>query len=300
MEAADRSDPEPASAPAPAPGPGYLFERLEVSGLLRDRVTALVGVEMRVAGPVPLAVVPHESMVLHVQLSRGSDALGRKCPVGHHAGLTGIREETGAFHGAGDCVTLFALLTPLGVVELLDSRELADAQRIKAPITELLDRRLALALEAEVAGAPTLRGRLTRLAGWLEARASRARGQAPAAVRAARAATRICRGPRTDIETVAREQVVSRRQLERDFQRWIGTSPRHLSQVARLQDVSRRARREASLAAIAADAGFADQAHMTRVIRGLTGLTPRVFLRSRATPLADAFRIATGGATVYL
>ena len=117
---------------------------------------------------------------------------------------------------------------------------------------------------------------------------------------AARAATRICRDPRIDVETVAREQVVSRRQLERDFQRWIGTSPRHLTQVARLQQVARRSRREPSLAAIAADTGFADQAHMSRVVRGLTGMTPSVFLRSEPTALATAFRIATDGATVYL
>lgn len=300
----DAQDPhEPAmsqSAPTDSgPSADYAFERLDVSGVLRDRVTALVGVELRVAGPVPLAVVPHESMVLRVQLGRGEDPLGQKCPSGLHAALTGIREVTESFHGAGDCVTLFALLTPLGVVELLDSRVLADAQRIKAPIADLLDRQLARTLEYEVARGTTLANRLERLAGWLEARASVARCQTPAALRAARAATRICRGPRTDIETLAREQVVSRRQLERDFQRWIGTSPRHLSQVARLQDVARRSRREASLAALAADAGFADQAHMSRVIRGLTGMTPSAFLRSRPTPLVNAFRIATNGAIVY-
>lgn len=286
--------------PDPARPADYAFERLDVSGILRDRVTALVAVELRVAGPVPLAVVPHESMVLRVQLGRGEDPLATKGPSGLHAVLTGIREVTEFFHGAGDCVTLFALLTPLGAIELLDSRVLEGAPRIKAPIADLLDRRLALALESEVARGTTLAQRLERLAGWLEARATGSRRQAPAAVRTARAATRICRDPRIDVETVAREQVVSRRQLERDFQRWIGTSPRHLTQVARLQQVARRSRREPSLAAIAADTGFADQAHMSRVVRGLTGMTPSVFLRSRPSALATAFRIATDGATVYL
>jgi hypothetical protein len=39
---------------------------------------------------------------------------------------------------------------------------------------------------------------------------------------------------------------------------------------------------------------------MTRVVRQLTGLTPRLFVQSHRSPLAHAFRAATGGATVYL
>lgn len=279
---------------------GYAWTMLEINGALRDRVTALLGVEVGAIGPVSLAVAPHESLVFAVNLARGDSPLERKCASGLHASLTGIRRTTGRYQTDGDCITLLALLTPLGVVELLESRTLADAPRIKAPLAGLLDRQVALALERELAVPPTLPGKLERLAGWLEARATRPRCQSPAAVRTARVATRICRDAPVDVETLARDELVSRRQLERDFQRWIGTSPRHLSQVARLQAVSRRARRGSTLAAVAADAGFADQAHMSRVVRSLTGMTPGRFVRSRQSPIADAFRIATGGATVYL
>ena len=99
---------------------------------------------------------------------------------------------------------------------------------------------------------------------------------------------------------MARQAAVSRRQLERHFAHWLGTSPRHLAQVARLQAVSRHAQLGASLAEIAAHAGYADQAHMTRAVRQLTGLTPRLFVQSRRSPLTQAFRAATRGATVYL
>lgn len=119
-------------------------------------------------------------------------------------------------------------------------------------------------------------------------------------MRAARAAMRLCQAPRAAIETLADEQHVSRRQLERDFVQWIGTSPRHLSQVVRLQAISRRAQRGAPLADIAADLGFTDQAHMSRVVRQLTGLTPRNFVRSGVSPLAATWRRATAGGTVYL
>ena len=279
---------------------GYSCTMLEISGALRDRVTALVGVEVATGGPVSFAIAPHESLMLSVNLARGPHPFERKCAPGLHSSLTGIRRVTGRFQTAGDCITLFAMLTPLGAVELLESRALVDAPRIKAPLAGLLDRQVALGLERDLAVQPALHDKLERFAGWLEARATRPRCQSPAAVRAARAATRICRGTQVHVETLARDEAVSRRQLERDFQRWIGTSPRHLAQVTRLQDVSRRARRESTLAAVAADAGFADQAHMSRVVRDLTGMTPARFVRSRQTPITDAFRMATGGATVYL
>lgn len=281
-------------------GPDHVFEFLPVTGLLRERVTALIGIETRAVGPLALSVAPHESMVLAVQMARGAEPFDVKHEGGLHAALTGIREATATYHGAGDCLSLFALLTPLGAVELLDSRRLADARRIQAPLAGLLDLTLVRALESDLVRSRSLGGRLERLARWLETRAARPRSQAPAALRVARAATAICRGDRTDVETLAREQVVSRRQLERDFQRWLGTSPRHLGQVARLQQVSRRAHRGCSLATVAADAGFADQAHMSRVVRSLTGLTPTGFIGSRVTPVAEAFRLATGGSTIYL
>jgi transcriptional regulator GlxA family with amidase domain len=99
---------------------------------------------------------------------------------------------------------------------------------------------------------------------------------------------------------VADAQHVSRRQLERDFERWIGASPRHMSQVARVQHVARSVRAGSSLADASALAGFADQPHMSRTVRRLTGLTPRGFIASQRTPIAAAFRAATGGGTVYL
>ena len=136
---------------------------------------------------------------------------------------------------------------------------------------------------------------MDRIARQRAAAAVAPRRCAPRAQRCGCAPTRSAR-----IEDLAAEACVSRRQLERDFGHWIGTSPRHLAQVSRLQAVSRKAQAGASLADIAVDTGFADQAHMTRAVRQLTGLTPQRFVRSAQTPLAAAFRVASGGGTVYL
>jgi len=278
----------------------YRLRRLPVGGALQGLISALIGVEVKVPGPIPLAVAPHEAMVLSVQFSHGDDPIGLKGEAGVNTRLTGIRNHAGHFHGAGNCTTLLALLTPIGVVRLLEGRPLGQAPRLLAKVAELLDHRLTCTLERELATTPDLEDRLRSFAHWLESRALNARQVDRGALRAGRAATRLCREPAADVERLAAEQQVSRRQLERDFARWVGTSPRHLTQVARLQRVSRRACRGASLADIAADVGFADQAHMSRVVRALTGLTPRQFIRSESSPLKEAFREATGGNTVYL
>ena len=275
-------------------------DRLPVPEGLRPWVTALVGVELGAAGPMPLAIAPHDAMMLTLQFARDGDRIEAKRELGSNTCITGIRHWTGRFSGAGDCVTLFALLTPLGAVQLLNSRQLDAGPRIRAPLALLLDPRFTRSLESSVALAPDMPTRLHRFAAWLEQRAL-ARGlQERAALRAARAAMRVCAEPLAPMLDVADEQHVSRRQIERDFSRWLGVTPRHLSQVARVQGVARRVHAGAALADAAADMGFADQSHMNRVVRQLTGLTPPAFARSRRSPLAGAFRAATGGGTVYL
>ena len=279
---------------------GIHTHSIPVSGALRPYVNALVAAELSAAGPVPLAIAPHESMMLSVQLGRASDCIEQKGAHGENTCLTGIRRWTGKFTGAGDCVTLFALLTPLGSIHLMESQPLDQVPRIRARVDEILDRKLTRRLESDIALGGTLEDKLRTFGAWLEARATAQRRLTTAALRAGRAAMRVCREPGVPMETLADEQHVSRRQLERDFGQWIGTSPRHLAQVARVQAVSRRAQGAASLADIAADVGFADQAHMTRVVRQLTGLTPQRLRRPGRTPIASAFRCATGGGTVYL
>lgn len=273
---------------------------LPITGPLRPYVRALMGAELTAAGPLALAVAPHDALMLSVQLGRSASPIEEKGEHGKNTRLTGIRRWTGTFTGAGNCVSLFALLTPLGAVQLLESQPLDTVPRIRASVADLLDPHLTRSLESDIALAATLDDKLRAFAAWLEARATANRQVARAAQRAGRAAMRVCSDPTASIDTLADEQHVSRRQLERDFQQWLGTSPRHLSQVARVQAVSRKAQTGASLADIAADVGFADQAHMTRVVHQLTGLTPRHFTRPRRSTMAAAFRQITAGGTVYL
>ena len=273
---------------------------LPVTDDLQPMVTALIGVEMGTTGPMPLAIAPHDAMVLTVQFARQRAGVEAKSALGSNTRITGIRRWTGSFTGAGDCVTLFALLTRQGSVQLLNSRRLDRSPRIGAPLAELLDASFTRALESRIALAGDLTDQLQAFAAWLEERI-KARGQQDrAALRAGRAAMHLCAEPLTAMDRLADEQHVSRRQIERDFTRRLGVSPRHLSQVARVQGVARHAHAGASLAAAAAEMGFADQSHMNRVVRQLTGLTPREFVRAAPSQISAAFRNATGGGKVYL
>lgn len=280
--------------------PGIRLHHLPVTGALDDCVRALVAVEIDAARPLPLAIAPHDSLMLTVQFGREPLDVDAKAALGENTCLTGIRQWTGSFVGAGNCVSLFALLTPLGAVRLLDSRPLHRAPRILARVSELLDRQCTRQLEDSIAAAHGTVAKLRAMATWLEARATSPRRQDRSALRAGRAAMHLCAEPRAAMERVAESQHVSRRQLERDFERWVGASPRHVSQVACVQQVSREVHAGSTLADAAALVGFADQAHMTRVVRQLTGLTPRRFVASQRTPIAAAFRAATRGGTVYL
>jgi AraC-like DNA-binding protein len=283
------------------PGAGKIrAHSVPVRGALAPYVNALMAFEMAATGPMPLAIVPHESLVLSVQLGRGRDGIEGKGMQGELTRLTGIRRWTGRFTGAGDCITLLALLTPLGAVQLLESRPLDAQPRIRARVDGLLDRRLTCQIESTIALAATLDDKLSCFAAWLEARSVARRRLAPAALRAGRAAMRLCAEPLLPMEALAGEQHVSRRQLERDFGCYIGVSPRQLARVVRVQAVSRCAQAGAHLAAIAADTGFADQAHMSRTVQQLTGLSPLRLARAGLTPMGHAFRRATAGGTVYL
>lgn len=67
---------------------------------------------------------------------------------------------------------------------------------------------------------------------WIEGRVFHTRRMASAEVRAARAAMQLREDPLVPIETLAERERITRRQLERDFGHWIGTSPRKFVNAA--------------------------------------------------------------------
>nr|WP_238937661.1 helix-turn-helix domain-containing protein [Pseudoalteromonas sp. S16_S37] len=70
---------------------------------------------------------------------------------------------------------------------------------------------------------------------------------------------------------------VSLRQIERDFKKWLGITPKHLQRVIRVHQTLKvlKANPTLSLADVAYINGFTDQAHMTRELQQMAQITPR-------------------------
>ncbi len=84
---------------------------------------------------------------------------------------------------------------------------------------------------------------------------------------------------RSSIAAVARHAAMSESTLERHFRAAVGTTPKALSRLARLQHVCRLWDARKSLTEIAHEAGYTDQPHLVRDFRLFTGSSPENFFR---------------------
>lgn len=260
----------------------------------------LLAVEVEPLGQPRLPVVPHESFSLFLQYPRQKGLGYSQATDGLHLHLSGLRESVTVLSPPGDCITLFALLTPLGAAVLLRGQALLGQPRLRLPLAHLLDLDITRALERRLADEPNPEQQLYLFAQWIEQAVIAQRGLPTGALRAARLAMRLLDDPLLQVEEAAFTERVARRQLERDLRRWFDVSPKQLAQIARVQGVARLAARGLTLSATAAELGYADQSHMTREIRRLTGVTPLSLIRSQSHAMARAFRQLTGNGVVYL
>jgi AraC-like DNA-binding protein len=81
----------------------------------------------------------------------------------------------------------------------------------------------------------------------------------------------------------------SGRQLERNFARHLGVSPKAFARVVRFQAVAAAAARlnQPDWARLAADFGFADQPHLIREFKSFSGVTPAAYLHTTSGPRQD-------------
>lgn len=93
------------------------------------------------------------------------------------------------------------------------------------------------------------------------------------------------------IKTILKEDLSKRRQLERNFIRQIGVSPKQLAKVIRLQAALKRMLHEnpESLTDIAYESEYYDQAHFTKDFREFTGINPKEFLGNETVALSTLF-----------
>lgn len=93
------------------------------------------------------------------------------------------------------------------------------------------------------------------------------------------------------IKAILQDDLSKRRQLERNFIKQIGVSPKQLAKVIRLQAALKRMLHEnpESLTNIAYESDYFDQAHFTKDFKEFTGISPKDFLANESLALSSLF-----------
>jgi AraC-like DNA-binding protein len=93
------------------------------------------------------------------------------------------------------------------------------------------------------------------------------------------------------IKTILKEDLSKRRQLERNFIKQIGVSPKQLAKVIRLQAALKMMLNgnPENLTAIAYESEYFDQAHFTKDFKEFTGISPKEFLGNETLTLSTLF-----------
>tara|TARA_R110002051_G_scaffold165130_3_gene236000 strand:- start:58572 stop:59387 length:816 start_codon:yes stop_codon:yes gene_type:complete len=93
------------------------------------------------------------------------------------------------------------------------------------------------------------------------------------------------------ISTILKEDLSKRRQLERNFKKQIGVSPKQLGKVIRLQSALKMMlhKETDNLTKIAYESEYFDQAHFTKDFKEFTGINPKEFLVNEQMALSTIF-----------
>jgi len=95
----------------------------------------------------------------------------------------------------------------------------------------------------------------------------------------------------TSINTILKDDLSKRRQLEREFIKEVGISPKQLGKVIRLQTALKMLlnRQSETLTKIAYESEYYDQAHFIKDFKEFTGTTPKEFLEDDKMILSSLF-----------
>ncbi|WP_117884174.1 AraC family transcriptional regulator [Aureibaculum luteum] len=93
------------------------------------------------------------------------------------------------------------------------------------------------------------------------------------------------------IRTILKEDLSKRRQLERNFIKQIGVSPKQLGKVIRLQTALKMLlnKKKENLTNIAYESEYYDQAHFIKDFKEFTGINPKKFLGNENMVLSTLF-----------
>ncbi|WP_224248131.1 helix-turn-helix domain-containing protein [Hyalangium gracile] len=227
----------------------------------------------------PIRTTPHAAAVLTINFGRpctGEFAVG-----GPQASLLGIQSQPRSWTSGEGCSFVMVMLRAHGLARLFPRTGLAASDN-QLELGSVLGDGVARRLREDLSGAWEPHLVAARLDQWLLHRLAAIRPSTEVE-RLSRACEALLRTTRVD--AAASAAAVSRRQLERWFQSYVGHSPKRLVTLQRIQT---------SLHAAQTGTGdpldgYSDQAHRIRSWRQYLGVTPGQYARSAMSPMAAHF-----------
>jgi AraC-like DNA-binding protein len=211
-----------------------------------------------------------------------------------------LRTQPAIFTSQGQGRLALALLTPAGLIKVL-----------RAPLDGLADRRLPLAqfcggaqerhLRERLVSTTDVAERLRRLGHWIESRLHLRYGVGSPQQRTARAASVLQQwGGVADLTGLAQEMAITRRQLERDFQQWLGTTPAGYARRVRFQRAAAMVCSGGRFLDAVFEHHYTDQSHLNRSFKSLSGMTPGELAALASPPHRVQERAALAGRVLML
>jgi len=190
--------------------------------------------------------------------------------------VSGLQQKTRTVEHGADSSFVIVRFTEIGAPAIL--HESADRlYNHTAPLDSLLPRSDIDRMQNSLAETHDIRRQMLQIERFLLDRIH----PHPRIPRQIEAAVEIIRrsSGRFSIGSIARYVAMSQSALERHFRAAVGTTPKQLSRLARLQHVCRLWHSGKSLTEIAFAAGYTDQPHLVRDFQLFTGTSPEKFFR---------------------
>jgi AraC-like DNA-binding protein len=227
---------------------------------------------------VTRVLLPNHGLILGVRYRGAATELAQRAIRLPGSALTGLLPSVRHMRTHANSAIVLAMFRPAGAARFF-AMPLHELFGTTIPLDALVPRGDVHRLAERVAAQPDHARRVAVVEQFLLARmtvdpADPIAGAAVGALEAARGSLRIA--------TLADGLGISLDALEKRFRRAIGTSPKHLASLLRVQHAIDLARSGATWSRIAHQVGYFDQPHFIREFRAITGEAPAKFFRDAA------------------
>jgi AraC-like DNA-binding protein len=234
---------------------------------------------LRSERPRTQVLLPETAPTLVLRQSGSASLLNQTLPA---AIVSGLQQRSRTVEHAAHSSLIIIRFTEIGSTAILHDRVDLLYNRT-VPLDDVLPKQAIEEVQNKLADTREMPQQVAAVENFLAARiyahADPSRRTISPQIEAAARMIRVAHG-RYSIAAIARRVAMSVSALERQFRAAVGTSPKSLSRLARLQYVCALWDTGKSLTEIAFEAGYSDQPHMVRDFQLFTGTSPEQFFLS--------------------